>query len=124
MLTKLIASEIDPNPDVRGLLVSALLIGGNVTVPTGQDVGGDFQNFPACRSASQTGCVVAYSSFIEPPPADTVFGKVEVGPKSWEPRKPMRIYRCCASIQLRFQGERARCRPTSRPFRLPGLFGV
>jgi len=82
MLTKLITSEIDPNPDARRLLVSALMIGGNVMVATGQDVGGDFQNIPACRSTSQTGCVVAYSSFNEPPPPDTLFGKVGVGPSS------------------------------------------
>jgi hypothetical protein len=85
MLTQLIASEIDPNPDIRGLLVSALLIGGNVTVAKGQDVGGDFQNIPACRSVDQTGCVVAYSSFNEPPPPDSMFGRVGVGPSSGEP---------------------------------------
>jgi len=84
MLTKLITSEIDPNPDARRLLVSALLIGGNVTVAKGQDVGGDFQNIPACRSTSQTGCVVAYSSFNEPPPPDSFFGRVGVGPRATE----------------------------------------
>jgi hypothetical protein len=85
MLTRLIASEIDPDPNVRRLLVSALLIGGNVTVAAGQDVGGDFQNIPACRSADQTGCVVAYSSFNEPPPPDASFGRVGVGPSSGRP---------------------------------------
>ena len=85
MLTQLIASEVDSNPDVRARLVSALLIGGNVTVAVGQDVGGDFQNIPACRSTSQTGCVVAYSSFNEPPPPDSFFGRVGVGPSSGKP---------------------------------------
>jgi len=46
MLTNLIATEIDPDPELRGLLVSALLIGGNVRVAAGQDAGGDFQNIP------------------------------------------------------------------------------
>jgi hypothetical protein len=41
----------------------------------GQDVGGGFQNIPACRSTDQTGCVVAYSSFLEPPPPDSMFGR-------------------------------------------------
>jgi pimeloyl-ACP methyl ester carboxylesterase len=85
MLTRLIAAEVDPSPDMRRLLVSALLIGGNVTVAKGLDVGGDFQNIPACRSTSQTGCVVAYSSFNEPPPPDSRFGKVGVGPSSGKP---------------------------------------
>jgi hypothetical protein len=80
MLTRLLTSEIDPDASARSHLVSALLIGGNVMVAIGQDVGGDFQNIPACRSASQTGCVVAYSSFNQPPPADSMFGRVGVGP--------------------------------------------
>ncbi|HJX62197.1 MAG TPA: DUF3089 domain-containing protein [Dehalococcoidia bacterium] len=84
MLTNLIATEIDPDPDLRRLLVSALLIGGNVTVAAGQDVGGDFENIPACRSADQTGCVVAYSSFDQPPPPDSVFGRVGTGPRANE----------------------------------------
>jgi hypothetical protein len=84
MLTRLITSEIDPNPDLRGRLVSALLLGGNVAVAAGQDAGGDFQDVPACRSTDQTGCVVAYSSFNEPPPADSGFGRVGTGPRSGE----------------------------------------
>jgi hypothetical protein len=80
MLTRLITAEIDPNPEARKLLVSALLIGGNVLVAKGQDVGGDFQNVPACRSNDQTGCVIAYSTFMEPPPADSLFGRTDSGP--------------------------------------------
>jgi hypothetical protein len=74
MLTRLIASEIEPDTDQLSLLVSALLIGGNVTVA--KDVGGDFQKVSACRALGQTGCVVAYSSFSEPPPPDAIFGTV------------------------------------------------
>jgi hypothetical protein len=79
MLRRLLISEFDPRPEMRSLLVSALLIGGNVTVAKGKDVGGDFQNIPACRSADQTSCVVAYSTFLQPPPADTLFGKAGRG---------------------------------------------
>jgi hypothetical protein len=79
MLTHLAASEIDSNADARGLLVSALLIGGNVMVASGEDVGGDFQNIPACRSEDQTGCVVAYSTYLEPPPPDSLFGRPNTG---------------------------------------------
>ena len=45
-------SEIDPKPKVRKLLISAVLLGGNVLVPQGQDVGGDFKHIPACRVAA------------------------------------------------------------------------
>lgn len=74
VLTKLIASEIDTKPAVRKLLVSAMLLGGNVMVPTGKDVGGSFQHVPVCRANSQTGCVVAYSSYSSTPPAGALFG--------------------------------------------------
>jgi hypothetical protein len=84
MLTHLITTEIDPDPSLRSLLVSALLIGGNVLVAAGQDAGGDFQNIPACRSADQTGCVVAYSSFDHEPPSDAFFGRVDTGPHANE----------------------------------------
>jgi hypothetical protein len=79
MLTRLVKEQIDPNPEMRKMLVSALLIGGNIHVAKGQDVGGEFQNVPACRSTTQNGCVVAYSSFAETPPADAMFGRVDVG---------------------------------------------
>jgi len=76
MLIALIHNEVDPNPAERHLLVSALLMGGNVTVPVGQAVGGDFKNIPACAADTQTGCVVAYSSFDTPPPPNGLFGRV------------------------------------------------
>lgn len=84
MLTRLIANEIDPDPEARQLLVSALLIGGNVTVAKGKDVGGSFENIPACRTPDETGCVVAYSAFLEPPPADALFGRVRTWVRSSE----------------------------------------
>ncbi len=79
MLTQLIKQEIDPKRDVRRRLASALLLGGNVLVPRGRDVGGDFAHIPACRTATQTGCVVAYSSFDQAPPAGSIFGRVNAG---------------------------------------------
>jgi len=46
-------------------------------VASGQDVGGSFTRIPLCRSASQTGCVIAYSAFrsTAPPPENTRFGR-------------------------------------------------
>jgi hypothetical protein len=77
MLTKLLQSEIDPNPKLRRRLVSAVLLGGHVTVAAGRDTGGSFQHIAACRSRHQTGCVVAYSSFAQAPPADSLFGRAD-----------------------------------------------
>jgi len=44
-------------------------------VPVGRKVGGSFRHIPTCQSASQTGCVIAYSSFGVPPPSDSLFGR-------------------------------------------------
>ncbi|WP_213954413.1 DUF3089 domain-containing protein [Variovorax sp. dw_954] len=76
-LTRLIREEIDGQP-VQSHMVSALLMGTNLAVPKGADVGGAFQHVPLCRKLTQTGCVVAYASFRaeSPPPDRTLFGKV------------------------------------------------
>jgi hypothetical protein len=74
-LEQLLAKEVDPKPAVRRLLLSALILGGNVTVKDGSQVGGTFQNIPACRSTTQLGCVVAFSSFATQPPEDTFLGE-------------------------------------------------
>ena len=75
VLRRLLAEEIETRPSVRRRLVSALLIGGNVTVRRGRDSGGDFKRVRACRSGAQLGCVVAYSVFNAPVPADSRFGR-------------------------------------------------
>src|SRR5262249_23506064 len=79
VLRKLIAEQIDPNPAERAKLVSAILLGGNVTVAHGQDTGGDFQNIPACRSKHQIGCAIAFSTFNAPVPANALFGRTSGG---------------------------------------------
>jgi len=74
-LTKLVAQRIDRKPALRKRLVSAILLGGNVTVRAGRDVGGSFDKVRACRSRSQLHCVVAFSTFDEAPPANAIFGR-------------------------------------------------
>jgi hypothetical protein len=76
MLTALLKYQVDGNPGTLRLLVSAILAGGNVTVPVGKRVGGDFASIPACASSTQVGCVVAYSSFDRTPPSNALFGRV------------------------------------------------
>jgi hypothetical protein len=77
VLTELIRREIDGKP-IQSRLVSAILPGATIPVARGKDVGGAFQHIPLCRSASQTGCLVAYSAFrsTSPPPSNSRFGKV------------------------------------------------
>jgi hypothetical protein len=75
VLRRLIREEIDPRASERKRIVSALLLGGNVTVRADSDRGGDFRRVRACRSAGQTGCVVAFSVFNAPVPEDAIFGR-------------------------------------------------
>ena len=80
ILKDLVAREIDGQPVQRQML-SAMLIGTNVAVPAGADIGGDFKSVPLCRTDSQTGCVISYMSFRAdaPPPEGARFGRVEGG---------------------------------------------
>jgi hypothetical protein len=81
VLRPLIAKDVDPKPAVRRRLLSAILLGGNTLVKPGlRGIGGDFKHIPACRSAAQLGCVIAFSTFDSPPPKNTLFGKPPVGP--------------------------------------------
>ena len=75
VLRQLIAKDIDSKPAVRRRLVSAILLGGNVLVKRGREIGGDFKHVPACRSAVQLGCVIAFSTFDQPVPTSSLFGR-------------------------------------------------
>ncbi len=79
VLRRLLREEIEVNSAQEELLVSALLLGGNVTVRAGQTSGGDFARTPLCTAAGQFGCVVAYSSFFADPSPSARFGRAEAG---------------------------------------------
>lgn len=123
MLRYLIRQEIDPVKSVRRKIVSALLLGGNVTVKRDDTIGGDFQHVPACRSSKQVGCAIAFSVYNEPPPPDTVFGLpggrfdetfgLLTGPAS----------RCCAPTRRRSAAARASSRRCFAPSRSRARLG-
>jgi Protein of unknown function (DUF3089) len=73
MLTRLLTEELDGKPR-QALLVSAVLAGADVAVPEGRDVGATFHSIPLCHDASQTGCLIAFSSFraTSPPGEDAI----------------------------------------------------
>jgi DUF3089 family protein len=90
ILIQLLKREVDGKPAVQRRLVSAILLGGNVTVPRGRSIGGDFAHIPACGSTRQTGCVVAYSSFTSRPPQNSQFGRTtsDAGVRLLAPHNP------------------------------------
>jgi hypothetical protein len=75
MMIKLLQSQVDPSPALRARTVSVIIAGGNITNPTGETVGGTFKHLPLCTAPTQTGCVIAYSTFPSEPPAITNFGR-------------------------------------------------
>jgi hypothetical protein len=77
MAAMLMSEYVDDDPALLGQMVSAFLIGSAVAVPEGEDVGGDFDNIPACRTEAQTGCIVSYATFrsTSPPPDNSFFGR-------------------------------------------------
>jgi len=81
MIATLMGNLVDDDPVLREQLVSALVLGNAVAVPAGEDVGLQYDNLPACRESSQTGCIVSYASFrdTEPPAEDALFGAPREG---------------------------------------------
>jgi hypothetical protein len=74
-LERLIRNRIENHPALRRRLVSAVLLGGNVTVRKGSDRGGTFRKVPTCRRSSQLHCVLAFSTYDATPPPDAGFGR-------------------------------------------------
>lgn len=75
-LARLVSERVDRKPRLRKKLVSAILVGGNVFVPNGKKVGGQFKNVPTCSTAKQNACLVAFSSFPAEPPNPSLFGRI------------------------------------------------
>ena len=78
VLEQLIAKMVDRRPAVRARMLSAILMGGNVLVKQGRSEGGTFAHIPACHSDTQLSCVIAFSTFDQAPPADSLFGRTTV----------------------------------------------
>jgi hypothetical protein len=79
MLVDLMRNEIDGSA-IQSRLVSALILGWNIEVPKGGNVGGSFKRIPLCNSAGQTGCVITYESFrakASPPSSASLFGRAK-----------------------------------------------
>jgi hypothetical protein len=75
ILIHLISAQIDHQPSVLRRLLTAILVGGNLQVPSGKLAGATFTSVPLCTSATETGCAIAFSSYPSQPPADSLFGR-------------------------------------------------
>ena len=75
IIIHLISAEVDHEPSVLRRLLVAVIVGGNLQVPTGKTVGATFTKVPLCTSGTETGCAIAFSSYPSQPPADSLFGR-------------------------------------------------
>lgn len=121
MLTRLVQEQIDPNRRLRSRLVSALLIGGDVTVRKGRRVGGSFDNVPGCAAPRETGCVVAFSSFNQTPPDDSLFGLV---PSVLFPGADPKLHEVLCTNPAALGGGTATLRPYFPTAPFPGPLGL
>jgi len=74
-LQRLIRRQVETSAALRRRMVSALVLGANVTVRKGSDRGGAFRRVRTCRRATQLSCVIAFSAFGETPPENAIFGR-------------------------------------------------
>ncbi|WP_261300333.1 DUF3089 domain-containing protein [Sphingomonas alpina] len=65
LLIKVIQSRFDPSPELRAKLLLGILAGIPVNVPVGQKLGGTFNNVPVCTLPGETGCFIAFGSYVE-----------------------------------------------------------
>jgi hypothetical protein len=124
MLTELIRRQVDRAPGVRERLVSALLLGGNVTTRKGRPAGGSFRNVPVCKRRSQTGCVIAFSTYNETPPDNTRFGRPgsRVSSAFGHPTGPRTEVICTNPASLRNRRAPLESLLRSEPY--PGVLGA
>jgi hypothetical protein len=75
ILIELLRQEIEGTP-VQKQIVSAILMGTTVSAPKGTRTGGTFKMLAPCASASDTGCLITFSTYRStvPPPANARFG--------------------------------------------------
>jgi hypothetical protein len=105
VLKQLIGDVIDKKASLRRRMVSALLLGGNVTNK-------EFKHVKPCVKAGQTGCVVAWSMFHDPPPSNALFGRTTA---------PGQHVVCTSPSKL---GSSSKLLPYAPTLPFPGTIGV
>jgi hypothetical protein len=81
-LRELLARHVDPDPRVRELLVSAVLMGTTVRTPRTASTGAHFRHLEPCSTSRRVGCILSWSTYAaDEPPGDVgLFGAVRDDP--------------------------------------------
>jgi hypothetical protein len=95
ILTELIRQEIDGKP-AQSRLVSAVLLGATLSVPSGKDVGGSFQHIPLCRTPAQTGALLPTCRSVRPRRRPRTRVSEESPSRAWSRPAPTRLHSVAA----------------------------
>jgi hypothetical protein len=124
MLSQLLASEIEKKKSQHKRLISALLLGGNVTVEKNGVDGGSFQKTPLCEAKKQTRCVIAFSTFNETPPPDALFGRTDGPFAAVPPGANPAHYEVACTNPAALGGGSAPVETIARSEPFPGVLGL
>ena len=124
MLSELLAGEIEKSKAQRKLLISAILLGGNIVVPKDDVVGGTFKKTPLCTSDKQIGCVIAFSTFNETPPDGALFGRMGGAFTEVPPGEDPDDYKVACTNPAALGGGSAPVETIARSEPFPGTLGV
>ncbi|MBN8867488.1 MAG: DUF3089 domain-containing protein [Solirubrobacterales bacterium] len=76
---RLIDELVDTDANLRKRFVGAIAPGANIYVPKNENVGGMYQNVPACSKVGQFGCLIAYSTYRGQPDENSMFSRLDAG---------------------------------------------
>ncbi len=120
MIQRILKRFFDTDPAMRERLLLALPIGGHLEVARGDTTGGSFEHIPVCSHARETGCIVAYRSYL---------AGIDVDPGSFDTPSPGHETACVNPAELDTPGRRRLSRaflPVSEELRgfMHGVDGV
>jgi hypothetical protein len=76
---RLIDEMVDKDANLRKRFIGAIAPGGNIDVPIGKNVGGLYDNVPACSEIGEYKCLIAFSTFTDVPGANAPFSRLDFG---------------------------------------------
>jgi hypothetical protein len=91
MVARLLVRYVDGDPALRERLLYAMPIGFRLDVPKGKRVGGMLKNLPLCEEQDDTGCVIAFRSFVD---------AADGGPARFDESKPGSDDACVSPAEL------------------------
>jgi len=76
---RLIDEMVDKDSNLRKRFIGAIAPGANVDVPIGKNVGGMYDNVPACSEIGEYKCLIAFSTFTDVPGETAPFSRLDFG---------------------------------------------